>query len=306
MNLNFYLMVKNLLCRLFSRRNVKNSSEKQKIPHEDASLKKWQDFADRCDWKRVAEAQAKFIPRAYEPYVQHDDEVWRILHKRLLQFELPVLMSSFIQENVERFIFVEDGASFSRIKDEVYHFHVAICSPRFVVEECGKLRGFALSGELVIVGVALAGTHPENVEKLIQGQGLQLLTREDSKCVMMVIDLDYFKSVNDNHGHMAGNEVLLSFSQHLSAAVRKKDIVARFGGDEFVLLLLDVTGIEIGKQKAEEILRLQDNNYGVTKSIGMSLFPDMGRNYDELFRKADKALYQAKQKRNAYCVYGEE
>ena len=176
-------MVKNLLCRLFSRRNVKNSSEKQKIPHEDASLKKWQDFADRCDWKRVAEARAKFIPRAYEPYVQHDDEVWWILYRRLLQFELPVLTSSFIQENVERFIFVEDGASFSRIKDEVYHFHVAICSPRFVVEECGKLRGFALSGELVIVGVALAGTHPENVEKLIQGQGLQLLTREDSKCV---------------------------------------------------------------------------------------------------------------------------
>lgn len=133
-----------------------------------------------------------------------------------------------------------------------------------------------------------------------------LASREDSKCVMMVIDLDYFKSVNDNHGHMAGDEVLLSFSQHLSSVVRKKDIVARFGGDEFVLLLLDVTGIEIGKQKAEEILRLQDNNYGITKSIGMSLFPDMGRNYDDLFRKADKALYQAKQKRNAYCVYGEE
>lgn len=133
-----------------------------------------------------------------------------------------------------------------------------------------------------------------------------LAGRKDSKCVMMVIDLDYFKSVNDNHGHMAGDEVLLSFSHHLSAAVRKKDIVARFGGDEFVLLLLDVTGIEIGKQKAEEILRLQDNEYGVTKSIGISLFPDMGKSYEELFSKADKALYKAKQKRNAYCVYGEE
>ncbi|MBR6541796.1 MAG: diguanylate cyclase, partial [Anaerotignum sp.] len=78
------------------------------------------------------------------------------------------------------------------------------------------------------------------------------------------------------------------------------------GGDEFVLLLLDVTDIEIGKKKAEEILRLQDNSYGVTKSIGISLYPDMGTTYDELFRKADKALYKAKQKRNAYCVYGEE
>lgn len=133
-----------------------------------------------------------------------------------------------------------------------------------------------------------------------------LASRENDKCVMMVIDLDYFKSVNDNHGHMAGDEVLLSFSRHLSSVIRKKDIVARFGGDEFVLLLLDVSGIEIGKQKAEEILRLQDNTYGVTKSIGISLFPDMGRSYEELFRKADKALYKAKQKRNAYCVYGEE
>ena len=133
-----------------------------------------------------------------------------------------------------------------------------------------------------------------------------LASRNDSKCVMMIIDLDYFKSVNDNHGHMAGDEVLLSFSRHLSSTVRKKDIVARFGGDEFVLLLLDVTGIEIGKNKANEILRLQDNDYGVTKSIGMSLFPDMGRSYEELFRKADKALYKAKQKRNTYCVYGED
>jgi len=133
-----------------------------------------------------------------------------------------------------------------------------------------------------------------------------LSRRKDSKCVMMVIDLDYFKSVNDIHGHMAGDEVLLSFSQHLSSAVRKKDIVARFGGDEFVLLMLDVTDLEIGKKKAEEILRLQDNNYGITKSIGLSLFPDMGRTYEELFRKADKALYKAKQKRNSYCVYEEE
>lgn len=133
-----------------------------------------------------------------------------------------------------------------------------------------------------------------------------LSRRKDSKCVMMVIDLDYFKSVNDTHGHMAGDEVLLSFSQHLSAAVKKKDIVARFGGDEFVLLMLDVTDIEIGTKKAEEILRMQDNKYGVTKSIGISLFPDMGTTYEELFRKADKALYRAKEKRNAYCVYEEE
>lgn len=133
-----------------------------------------------------------------------------------------------------------------------------------------------------------------------------LASREDSKCIMMIIDLDYFKSVNDHHGHMAGDEVLLSFSQHLSSCVRKKDIVARFGGDEFVLLLLDVTSIEIGRHKAEEILRLQDNSYGITKSIGIAMFPDMGRTYNELFRKADKALYKAKQKRNAYCIYGEE
>ena len=133
-----------------------------------------------------------------------------------------------------------------------------------------------------------------------------LARRKESKCVMMVIDLDYFKAVNDTHGHMAGDEVLLSFSQHLSASVRKKDILARFGGDEFVLLMLDVTDIDIGIKKAEEILRMHDNEYGVTKSIGISLFPDMGRTYEELFRKADKALYKAKQQRDAYCVYEEK
>ena len=133
-----------------------------------------------------------------------------------------------------------------------------------------------------------------------------LADRKDSKCIMMVIDLDHFKQVNDTYGHAVGDEVLLSFSQHLRSVVRKKDIVARFGGDEFVILLLDVTGVHIGEQKAKDILLLHDNNYQVTKSIGISVFPDMGTSYDELFKKADYALYEAKKERNTYCIYEEK
>lgn len=121
-------------------------------------------------------------------------------------------------------------------------------------------------------------------------------------CVMLMIDLDHFKAVNDTYGHNAGDEVLLSISKHLKSLFRKTDIVARFGGDEFTILMVDCTPDDAEK-KARELLTREDNSYGVTKSIGVAAHGQGDNTFDALFEKADSALYLAKQTRNAYRVF---
>lgn len=122
------------------------------------------------------------------------------------------------------------------------------------------------------------------------------------RCSMAVIDLDHFKRVNDVYGHMAGDEVLLAVAENLRHTCRKPDIVARFGGDEFVVLMVDCDQEE-ARKRCEALLGGADNGYGVTKSIGLAQRMPEDLDFDSLFRKADTALYQAKAARNCYRIF---
>lgn len=121
---------------------------------------------------------------------------------------------------------------------------------------------------------------------------------------LLVIDLDHFKMVNDNYGHIAGDETILSVADHLRAIFRKSDIVARFGGDEFTVLMLDA-GRDAAVRKARQILTEKDNDYQVTKSIGIAVRNETDLDGKALFTKADMALYGAKKVRGTYVVYGD-
>ena len=123
--------------------------------------------------------------------------------------------------------------------------------------------------------------------------------KPDEKMALFMIDLDDFKVVNDKFGHQEGDKVLLSVAENLKKLSRKKDILSRFGGDEFVILMRDIKGPEEAIQKARQYMGV-DNCYGVTKSIGIAFYPDNGRNYKELLKKSDKALYRAKQTKNTF------
>jgi diguanylate cyclase (GGDEF)-like protein len=117
---------------------------------------------------------------------------------------------------------------------------------------------------------------------------------------VMIVDLDDFKRVNDSLGHQAGDTMLCEVAQRLRDCVRKSDTVARMGGDEFVVLLPDLTapsGVEeIASKLLEAIsrpLRIGRHDVSVTASIGISMFPD-GADIDTLFKNADLAMYRAK------------
>ena len=125
----------------------------------------------------------------------------------------------------------------------------------------------------------------------------------EEKMALLFLDLDNFKQVNDQYGHMEGDKVLLSVAQMLRAAFRKQDIIARFGGDEFTILMRDIPDAGIAVRKAEGILAAGENAYGVTKSIGIAIYPEAATEYDLLMEKADQALYIAKKRKNAYHIY---
>ncbi|MEM9602434.1 MAG: EAL domain-containing protein [Pseudomonadota bacterium] len=131
---------------------------------------------------------------------------------------------------------------------------------------------------------------------------------------IIFIDLDHFKDINDSLGHNAGDELLVVVAKRLQATVRKSDAVARLGGDEFLLLLgpIESAGavleiIERVRAITAQPIALHQRKVSVTPSIGVSLFPQHGRNINALLRHADLAMYHAKENgRNDYSFFTQE
>lgn len=135
--------------------------------------------------------------------------------------------------------------------------------------------------------------------------------REAVPLSMLMIDIDHFKSVNDSHGHQAGDEVLRVFSLLLLENARAEDIVCRYGGEEF-LLVLPKMPLDIARDRAAQLLKLfqeQVVSFGdlrlqTTISMGIAATPEHADTADELIRCADDALYQAKRTgRNRVMVF---
>ena len=125
--------------------------------------------------------------------------------------------------------------------------------------------------------------------------------RERTSLALAMIDLDHFKQLNDNHGHLVGDEVLQAVAQHLQDNLRSTDAVFRIGGEEFLLILPDVELDEavsrvdcLREQLAASDLPTRAGAMNVTLSAGVALWPSHGHALEELMQAADRALYQAK------------
>ena len=127
---------------------------------------------------------------------------------------------------------------------------------------------------------------------------------------LMMLDVDFFKRINDTYGHDVGDNVLKTVAQALMSHVRSHDVAARFGGEEFVILLPE-TPLNGAVAVAERIRMTVEScdfepmgcNHHVTISIGISEFPSSGAEMDDLIKRADEALYRAKAEgRNRVCI----
>jgi diguanylate cyclase (GGDEF)-like protein/PAS domain S-box-containing protein len=141
------------------------------------------------------------------------------------------------------------------------------------------------------------------LEDAMQREIRKALRRKRSVALLMV-DVDYYKRVNDTHGHSAGDQVLVAIANFLKAGIRAEDMACRYGGDEFVILLTETgqQGALVRADKLRETVKQVKVVHeaslieGLSLSIGIAAYPENGHTLKELLESADKALYRAKQR----------
>ena len=167
------------------------------------------------------------------------------------------------------------------------------------------VRNIVRSNELIMERMAhhdpLTGLPNRQLFNDRIGQALRQAERDRTSLALMYVDLDRFKPVNDTYGHEAGDQLLVHVSAGLLAAVRRRDTVARMGGDEFVILLLAPNDNAALRELAGKILRVvtspfvfQGRALQVGASVGIALYPADSLDAETLLLYADKAMYRAK------------
>jgi diguanylate cyclase (GGDEF)-like protein/PAS domain S-box-containing protein len=190
-------------------------------------------------------------------------------------------------------------------------------------------RSGSITGAVIVFhDVSMSKTITEEMAHLAQHDGLTelpnriLLTdrvdqaierarRNGTRAAVMYLDLDGFKQINDSLGHDVGDKTLQSVATRLVSCVRSSDTVCRHGGDEFIVLLSEISHAADASIMARKILTdltsshaIGNTNLHITLSIGLSTYPEDGENAETLIKNADTAMYQAKGKgRNNYQFY---
>lgn len=227
--------------------------------------------------------------------------------------------------------FNETMSSDAQCWSEEYSFRRADGGYVFVLD-----RGYIIrnsSGEAVrAIGTMMDITQRKQAEEIIRYQAvydqltglpnrilfnerllvsLRQAKKNKRMLAVMFLDLDRFKKINDTLGHAAGDRLLEGFAGRISETLRSTDTVARWGGDEFTVLLPDINCLEDAVKTAQRILdnlkpafKLEGQPFHVSSSIGIALYPNDGDDAETLVKNADAALYRAKEMgRNNYQLY---
>jgi diguanylate cyclase (GGDEF)-like protein len=171
-----------------------------------------------------------------------------------------------------------------------------------------KLRDMAIKDPLT-------GLYNRQYLKETFERELNRAKRSQSQIGVVMIDLDHFKKINDTFGHAAGDLLLMEMGRLITDFFRMEDFCCRFGGEEFIVLLSEIskddltTRCEIFRRRISELnVFYQERPLGkITGSLGAAIFPDNGENFSQLLKSADEALYCAKKEgRNRVCLAADE
>ncbi|ACM22894.1 MULTISPECIES: GGDEF domain-containing protein [Thermotoga] len=138
------------------------------------------------------------------------------------------------------------------------------------------------------------------------GKYLDIAKREDKKVFILFLDLSGFKKINDTYGHPFGDEVLKTVSKRILDRIRKSDVISRFGGDEFTLLLYDMKEDYLDSflkrlfSAFKMPVKIGNTEISVSANVGVARFPEDGTNLEELLKMADSRMYEAKKMKIPY------
>ena len=142
-----------------------------------------------------------------------------------------------------------------------------------------------------------------SIRKLIEAE---LKLKNKKNYALVIIDLDYFKIANDKYGHMFGDKVLKEVAKRILKNIKEEDIASRIGGDEFLVFFSydENSDIKLLVKQLFQSICGKFEEFSISICMGVSIYPENGRNYELLFQQADKALYTAKERgRQQYCFY---
>jgi diguanylate cyclase (GGDEF)-like protein len=185
---------------------------------------------------------------------------------------------------------------FNRMVDKLRHSRAEVVAANQTMQEQNKLL------EKLSVTDGLTGLYNRSKLDAILEDELARFKRNQRSFALLVMDIDYFKTLNDTHGHIAGDEVIVAVARILSESIRSVDYAARYGGDEFVIVMVEATA-DMALKTAERIRsRVNDIRYdanGQTVSVTVSIGVVQSQQSDDisptaLFARADNALYEAK------------
>lgn len=255
------------------------------------------------EWMNVSEEREGYLANLERNKKIYEEDQWKI-----------TLLYQGILKGPEEIRMFEDDGTLTRKQISICEFDnkqgcekILIGSMRDVTKE--KMRVKQL--EELVQRDTMTGLYNYAFGKKLINKYLRDKS-EDSSCGMLMVDIDYFKEVNDNYGHLLGDQVLIRLAELFKSSFRKSDILMRSGGDEFVILLKE-SGLQEIEEKAESLLdevqklHFEGIEYVMKCSIGICFLDgnEADYTYDSLFRKADEALYLAKENgRNQYrcCV----
>ena len=180
-----------------------------------------------------------------------------------------------------------------------------------IIANSVRIREFVLNREINIQKDTDDMTGLKNKGALTRAINKFLTDPSTNKGFMFMLDIDRFKAINDTYGHDIGDSVIIQLGNYLGSRVGEDEILGRFGGDEFILVIKNTDDAMFAKSLADEIVRdaaekltIPFSNEKISLSIGIAIYRGEEKNYSELFKKADIALYKSKaDPDNRYYVY---
>lgn len=254
---------------------------------------KEEDIVGKSDYDFVDSSLANFF-RAYDMIAMHA--------------QMPM-------SNEEELTFKEDGyrGLFETIKTPVRDISGDIIGILGIARDITKRKENEDKIEKLEYSDALTGLPNKMLLNLRINHDMSIANRKKEQLAILFLDFDHFKNINDSLGHAVGDQLLIEVSKRLKNLIREEDTLSRQGGDEFVLVLPNVTAegaAHVAKkllQAIEQAIKVKENELVITASIGIAMFPEDGTDMETLFKCADAAMYLAKENgRNRYRFYTTE